>query len=75
MSKRVSAVIVTFQEDLKDEDAAQFAVAMSLLRGVISVEPVHPEFFNDQATTARLRKRVYEAVAEAFDPKKPQKGT
>jgi hypothetical protein len=64
---------VTLQQDVNAEDAEQFAKAIGLLRGVVSVEPRHPDFFNDQAAVARTRQKVYDALAEAFDPKKTPK--
>ena len=73
MANKVSSFIVTLQADMNAEDAQGFAKAIGLLRGVVSVEPVHPDFFNDQATIARVRQKVYDALAEAFDPKKTPK--
>lgn len=75
MANKVSAFVVTLQQDMSAEDAEQFAKAIGLLRGVVSVEPVHPDFFNDQAAIARTRQKVYEALAEAFDPKRLQKSS
>jgi len=73
VASKVSAFVVTFEHDLNGEDAEQFAKLITLMRGVISVEPVHADFFNDQAAVARTRQRVYAALAEAFDPKKTPK--
>jgi hypothetical protein len=73
MSNRVTSFVVTLKHDLKEEDARKFAEAISLFDGVLSVEPVEADFFTEQATIARVRGRVYEALAEAFDPKKSQK--
>ena len=75
MANKVSAFVVTLQQDMNAEDADQFAKALGLLRGVVSVDPVHPDFLRDQPTLARTRQRVYEALADAFDPKRSQKGS
>ena len=73
MANKVSAFVVVMDKDMNAEDAAKFSEALGMLRGVVSVEEVQPDFLLESALLARVRAKMYEAVFEVFNVKNFQK--
>jgi hypothetical protein len=67
MTDRHAAYIVTLEHDIRDDDAQQLIQALSLLRGVVSVEPVPAdpiEHIAQSRARSVMRRKLWEALEE-----------
>ena len=58
MSTRLKGVLVTFEEDVREDDAAATLAAIRQIRGVLSVDPV-PADIDDHMARARVRHEMW----------------
>lgn len=71
MTSRVQGFIVSLENDMREDDAREIVKAISMLRGVLNVEPVRADEFGEVVTKARLRQEVLAALLPVFEGKKP----
>jgi hypothetical protein len=74
MTDRLKGVVVTFDRDYRDDDVEFILNAIRMIKGVCSVDPLmaeHDDLMNRQRLKHEMRGKLYDAIAEVFDPKKP----
>lgn len=71
MSDYIKGVVVTFDHDIKDEDAEQLIAAICMIKCVLDVKPLVSNFVDDMARARvdqewrnRLHKMMYGANNE-----------
>lgn len=68
MSERIKGFVVVLGADLKDEDAEQVQAALSLIKGVIRVDPV-PSNPSDWIEESRVRNELAGKLLDVLYPK------
>lgn len=66
MTDRYKGVVVTFDHDIRSDDAEQIISAILQLRGVIGVAPVNANL-NDQINRQRIRIELREKLMRLLD--------
>jgi hypothetical protein len=65
MSDRIKGVVVAFEHDLKDEDAAELIKAISMIRGIANVSPSvvnHDDYMNRAQIKWELRSQLMQIL-------------
>ena len=65
MSDRYKGVVVAFDHDIKDEDAADLIKAISMIKGVIAVSPSvvnHDDYMNRAKIKWELRSQLMQVL-------------
>jgi hypothetical protein len=65
MSDRLSGVIVTFEKDMRDDDAQELITAIQCIRNVASVDPVvvnSSDWINRQQVRHELRMKLFKVL-------------
>ena len=65
MGDRHAGYIVTLEHDIREDDAAEIVVALSMTKGVLSVEPVvsdHRVHMAEERVRHELGKRLFAVV-------------
>lgn len=65
MATRLKGVLVTFEDDIREDDAEAQINAIRCLRGVLSVEPI-PTDIGDYMARERVARDLYQQVHEVF---------
>jgi hypothetical protein len=65
MSERIKGYIVTLDSDVYAEQAADIAIALLMVRGVVSVEPVAVDV-DDFVNRERIRHELGQKLLEAL---------
>jgi len=68
MKERVKAFVVVLDGDLREEVAEPILTALSMVRGVISVEPVHADMIDDHIARTRVRRELWAQIEDVFFP-------
>ena len=68
MTDRLMGVLVTFDKDIRDDDAAPILAAIRQLRHVIKVAPVLGSI-EEVITEARVRQQLGEQLWNVLNPK------
>ena len=67
MTDRLKGVIVTFEQDIREDDAEALIAAIQMIRGVLKVDPITANF-DDEMNRSRvkyeLRKKLFEALED-----------
>lgn len=72
MTTRLKGVLVTFEDDIREDDAEHRLNAIRQIRGVLSVEPV-PADVDDHMARERVRYELWSKVRDIFFP--PRQGS
>jgi hypothetical protein len=68
MSGRVKGLVVTFEKDLREEDAESIQNAIGLLHGVLTVDPVPSTGIDDYINRSRIKnelgRRLFDVLKE-----------
>lgn len=65
MTDRLKGVIVTFEQDIREDDAEQIINAIRMIKGVLDVVPSiadHNDVMNRIRIQHELEKRIYKAL-------------
>jgi hypothetical protein len=57
MTDRLAGVLVTFDDDYRDDDAAHILAAIQMIKGVSAVEPV-PSDYSLHIATERAKREI-----------------
>lgn len=68
MTARVSAFIVTFEQDIREDDAEQLRAALECFRGVVKVEPYGADFLAESIGATRERNRLATEIVRVLFP-------
>lgn len=69
MSTRLKGVLVTFEEDVREDDAAATLAAIRQIRGVLSVDPV-PADIDDHMARVRVRHEMGRKLLDIVWPER-----
>jgi hypothetical protein len=67
MTDRLKGLAITFEKDIREDDAEEIIKAIGMLRGVASVKPVVTEIndmINQERVKYELRSKVYKFFSE-----------
>jgi hypothetical protein len=73
MTQRIKGVLVTFDDDIREDDVEPLLAAMRLLRRVISVEPV-PADISGHIARERARHDLAKQLWEVLYPERKVAG-
>lgn len=66
MTDRLKGVVVTFEKDIREDDAQEIISAIRLLRNVLTVKGVTTDF-EDGMIRDRVRMEYYEKIRDVLD--------
>jgi hypothetical protein len=69
MTDRLKGVLVTFDGDIRDDDAEALVNAIRCMRRVSDVSPILTDY-EDHMARARVRDELWQKVRDAFFPPK-----
>lgn len=67
MTERIKGVLVTFEKDIRGDDAEAQINAIRQIRGVLSVDPV-PASMDDYMAEQRVKFALWDKMREVFFP-------
>jgi hypothetical protein len=69
MTTRLKGVLVTFEDDIREDDAEAMIGAIRMVKGVLTVAPV-PASFEDDMARDRVRAEFRDKLIDMFWPKR-----
>lgn len=69
MTTRLKGVLVTFEEDIREDDAAARVAAIRQIRGVLSVDSV-PADIDDHMARTRVRHEMGQKMLDVIYPER-----
>ena len=72
MTTRLKGVLVTFEDDIREDDAEARINAIRCIRGVLSVEPV-PVSYEDHKARERVRDELWSKASQIFWQRKEER--
>lgn len=69
MTTRIKGVLVTLEEDIREDDAAATLAAIRQIRGVLSVDPV-PADIDDHMARSRVRHELGRKLLDIVWPER-----
>lgn len=65
MSDRLKGIVVTFKNDIKDEDAEDILTAIRMVKGVLSVKPLitnYEQHIAEERVRHEIHKQLFDIV-------------
>lgn len=69
MTTRLKGVLVTFEDDIREDDAESRINAIRCIRGVLSVEPI-PSDVDDYMARERAKWELWKKISDIFFPQR-----